>query len=277
MKKYTVIILLIFSTTLTFAQKKDKIKGSKKVTTELREVGNFETIIVEDNIEVYLEKGETTGIKVEADSNLHEFISMELKDKTLRFFTTIEPIKFKKLVVKITYTSDLKSVSSRNDAIVNAIQEVQIDSIAFKSIDNSKLFLNINTKNFVLEAIDKSQVELNAKSEKIKISLSGNAELKALINGPEMICDLYQKAQANIEGAVPTAVIRLDNNSSFKGNKLTIKDLELVTESASSAIVNAETSISISAKSKSQVQLYGNAKIEMKKFTEEAKLFKKDK
>jgi chromosomal replication initiation ATPase DnaA len=45
---------------------------------------------------------------------------------------------------------------------------------------------------------------------------------------------LYQNAEANIE-EVQNAVIRLDNNSEFTGNKLTIKDLELITESYSTA------------------------------------------
>lgn len=277
MKKYIVIIVLLFSITQTFAQKKEKIKGSKKVTTEQREVSNFNRLEIEDNLEVYLEKGEIPGIKIEADDNLQDIITVDLKDKNLRIYTSKEVTKFKKLTVKITYTAALKNVSSKNDAVVSAIQEVQMDTIAFKSTDNSKLFLNINTKDFTIEADGKSKIEMNVKSEKVKIVLSGNAELKSLVNATEMICDTYQKAQANIEGAVPSAVIRVDNNSSFKGNKLTIKDLELIAESASNAIVNAETSINISAAQKSQVELYGNAKIEMLKFTEEAKLLKKTK
>ncbi|MFB0911103.1 MAG: DUF2807 domain-containing protein, partial [Flavobacterium sp.] len=60
-KKYTVIILIALSSTLAFAQKKEKIKGSKTVTTELRETGNFEVLEVEDNLEVYLEKGQKPG------------------------------------------------------------------------------------------------------------------------------------------------------------------------------------------------------------------------
>jgi hypothetical protein len=51
---------------------------------------------------------------------------------------------------------------------------------------------------------------------------------------------LYQNAEANIEGSAQNAVIRLDNNSEFTGNKLTIKDLELITESYSTASINAE-------------------------------------
>ena len=275
MKKYTVIILLALSTTLTFAQKKDKIKGSKTVTIELRETGNFEALEVEDNLEVYLEKGQKPGIEIEADDNLHAIISMDLRDNMLRIYTSKEAIKYRKLIVRVTYTNDLKSVSSKNETVVNAIQQVQLDSILFKSIDYSKLFLNINTKNFVLKADDKSEIELNAKSEKVKIVLSKDAALKSLITATELGCDLYQKAEANIEGSASIAVIRLDNNSEFTGNKLTIKDLQLITESYSNASVNAETSISISAGENSEIQLYGNPKIEIQKFANEAKLLKK--
>lgn len=275
MKKYIVITLLVLSTTLVSAQKKEKIKGSKTVTTELRETGNFDALELEDNLEVYLEKGEKPGIKIEADDNLHAIISMDLRDKILRIYTSKEATKFRKLIVKVTYTNELKSVSSKNDAVVNAIQEMQLDSIAFKSIDYSKLFLNINTKNFSLQGDDKSKIELNAKSEKVKIVLSKNATLKSLITSTELTCDLYQKSEANIEGSATNGVIRLDNNSDFKGDKLTIKNLELIAESYAKAAVKAETSISISVGEKSEIQLYGNPKIEIRKFADEAKLFKK--
>lgn len=275
MKKYIVITLLVLSTTLVSAQKKEKIKGSKTVTTELRETGNFDSLELEDNLEVYLEKGEKPGIKIEADDNLHDIISMVLRDKTLRIYTSKEATKYRKLIVKVTYTNELKSVSSKNDAVVNAIQEVQLDSITFKSIDYSKLFLNINTKNFVLQADDKSKIELNVKSEKVKIVLSKNADLKSLITTTKLTCDLYQKSEANIEGSATIGVIRLDNNSDFKGDKLTVKELELIAESYSKASVNAQTSISISAGEKSEIQLYGNPKIEIRKFADEAKLLKK--
>jgi hypothetical protein len=55
---------------------------------------------------------------------------------------------------------------------------------------------------------------------------------------------------------------------------LTIKDLELITESYSTASINAETSLSISGE-KSEIQIYGNPKIEIRRFDDEAKLLKK--
>jgi hypothetical protein len=43
---------------------------------------------------------------------------------------------------------------------------------------------------------------LNVKSEKIKIVLSKDAALKSLIT-TDLTCDLYQNAEANIEGTAP--------------------------------------------------------------------------
>tara|TARA_R110002126_G_scaffold6595_2_gene33996 strand:+ start:314 stop:1147 length:834 start_codon:yes stop_codon:yes gene_type:complete len=275
MKKQITIILLLLSTTILFAQNKEKIKGSKKVTTEQREIGSFKSIEVEDNIEVYLERGEKTELKIEADDNLHDIISIDLRDNVLRVYTSKVAIRYKKLIVKITYTKDLNSISAKNDVAINAIQEVQIDSIAFKAFDNAQLFLNVNSKDFLLESNDKSKVELNLKSKKSKIVLSQNASLKSLITTQDFICDLYQKSEAKIEGSATNGIIRIDSNSNLTANKLTIKNIDLTAEGYSTGSVNAETNIIIAASDKSEVDLYGDPKIEMKKFTDEAKLIKK--
>ena len=50
MKKHITIFLLILSTTVMLAQKKEKIKGSKKVTTEKREIVPFTTLEIEDKL-----------------------------------------------------------------------------------------------------------------------------------------------------------------------------------------------------------------------------------
>ncbi|MFV8347301.1 GIN domain-containing protein [Flavobacterium sp. ZB4P13] len=275
MKKYTAILLLLLSTTLTFAQKKEKIKGSKTVTVEQREVGNFESLTVEDNLEVYLERGERTELKIEADENLHDIISLDLRDNMLRIYTTKQATNYKKLIVRVTYTNDLNLVTSKNETAVNAIQEILLNDFTLKVHDASKLFLNVNAKNFVLQSDDKSKTELNLKSENTTIELSKNASLKALVTTTDLKVDMYQKADATIEGDATNAIIRMDNNSSLTGNKLTIKNVDVTTESYSNCSINAMTTVIIDAANKSEIQLVGAPKIEIRKFADEAKLIKK--
>ena len=275
MKKNTALLLLLLVTTLTFAQKKEKIKGSKIVTTSIKEVGSFDAIEVEDNIEVYLEKGEKNEIKIEADDNIHDIIGTDLKEKTLRLFTTKESTIFKKLAVHVIYTNSLTKVSVKNDAIVYAIQEVQLDDITFKSIDFSKLLLNVNSKKFSLIADDRSKTELNLKSDEASLQLSKYASIKTLVSAMKFKCDLYQKANATIEGIAEKAAIRLDNNSVFTGTKFTLKEANVTTEGSAIASILAETSIAIAAGDKSEISLLGDPKIELTRFSEEAKLIKK--
>jgi Putative auto-transporter adhesin, head GIN domain len=275
MKKDTLIILLLLVSTLAIAQKKGKIKGSKIVTIEQREIGNFEAIEISDNLEVYLDKGEKCNLKIEADDNLHDIVRVDLTANTLRIYSSKTAANFKKLVVRITYTNELKRISSKNEAIINAIQDIQLNDIAIQSFDDSKLFLNVNTKNFTLQSDHNSKAELNLKSEKATIELIKNATLKALISATDLKCDMYQKSIAVLEGDVTTAFVRLDNNARFSGNNLTITNAELVAESYSNCSINANTSISIDAAENSEIQLYGDQKIEIKQFTDNAILSKK--
>lgn len=275
MKKSTALLLLVFVTTLTFAQKREKIKGSKIVTTSVKEVGSFDALEVDDNIEVYLEQGEKNEIKIEADDNLHDIIGMDLREKTLRLYTNKESSIFKKLSVKVTYTKSLNKVIAKNEAIVYAIQELQLDDITMNCVDFSKLYLNVNAKKFTLIADDKSRTELNLKAEDGNLQLSKNAGVKTLVSAVKFKCDLYQKATAAIEGIAEKATIRLDNNSIFTGTKFTLKDANVTAEGSAVATILADTTIAIAAGDKSEISLYGDPKIDLTRFSEEAKLIKK--
>jgi sulfur carrier protein ThiS len=275
MKNYKAVLLLLLVSNFAWAQKSEKIKGSKTVTTEQKEIGSFNALEVNDNIEVYLDRGEKTELKIEADDNLHDIITLDLTANTLRINTTKEATNYKKLIVRLTYNKELKIITANNKAIVNAIQEIQLDDITFKTSNDAKLFLNVNSKNFTLQSEGNSKIELNLKSEKAAIELSKNATLKALISSLELKCDLYQKTKATLEGDVTNATIRLDNNANFNASKLVIKNAYLLAENYSNCDINVNTLFSLDAAGNSTIHLYGEQKIETKRFMDNASLIKK--
>jgi hypothetical protein len=277
MTKKTAILLLLFTTVFATSQNKEKIKGSKTVTIEQKEIGNFESLEIEDNIEIYLEKGEKNEIKIEADNNLHEVISFDLKAKNLRIYTSKAITSYKKFIVKVTYTNELKTITAKNEAIINAIAQIQLDNITINTLDFSKVHINVNAKNFTLKSNDKSKVELNLKSEKATIELSKSASLKALVYSTEFKCDLYQKTTAAIEGDATIAFIRLDNNTIFTGTKFTLKEANLIAENNSICSIYAITTFALDAANNAEITLFGTPKIEIKKFADEVKLYKKTK
>jgi hypothetical protein len=275
MKNYAAVLLLLLVSTFALAQKSEKIKGSKTVTIEQKEIGNFNAIEVSDNIEVYLDRGEKCELKIEADDNLHDIIKLDLTANTLRINTTKEATNYKKLIVRVTYNKELKMLTANNESVINAIQEIQLDNITIKTHDKATLFLNVNSKNFTLQSEDNSKTELNLKSENANIELSKNASLKALISTLNLKSDLYQKAKATLEGDATNATIRLDNNADFNASKLVIKNANLLAENYSNCDINVNTLFSLDASGNSTIHLYGEQKIETKRFMDNASLIKK--
>ena len=275
MKKISILLIAVLFTTIAFAQKREKIKGSKIVTIEQKEVAPFENLEIEDNIDVVLVKGEKNSLEIEADDNLHGVININSSANTLRLTTSKDVSGFKKFSVKVILTNDFKMLISKHEATVSALTDLELDTITFKSFDYSKLFINAKTKNFTLMANDKSKVELNLKSEDVGFELSKNVQLKALIAATNLKVDQYQKTDAKIEGDVANLKLRLDNNSNFDGKNLTVINAEILTEATSTCSFNATKNAIIEASGKSEIQFYGDGKIELKKFTENTIIMKK--
>jgi len=277
MKKLSLMLFALLFTVAAFAQKREKIKGSKNVTITQKEVQLFKTLEVEDNIEIYLIKGTSQRLEIEADDNLHDIIKTEVTATTLRIYTSKEVSGAKKLTVRVTYIDGLKQITAKHEALVYAVNELALDSITVKNLDFSKSFLNVKSNNFGLVMNDKSKAEINVKANSTTIELSKNADLKALIASPAVKVDMYQKTTAAIEGDADTVQVRIDNNAVFTGKKFTVKNMDLTAESYTKSSVMIIETLTLSASGKTEIGLYGTpATVTMKKFADSAVIAKKE-
>jgi len=275
MKHIYVLFLSLLVATTAFAQKKEKLKGSKTVTVAQKEIGAFETLEVEDNLEIFLVKGSEQSLEIEADDNVHEAIMAEVTGSTLRIYTSKEIIGAKKLSIRVTYTEALESVTAKHEVVLNALSDLELKNITIKNLDYSKSYLNVKSVNFSLIMNDKTKAEVNLRAENSVIELSKNAEVKALIASPNVKIDMYQKSIAEIEGDAAFAKIRLDNNATFTGKKFTVKNMDLMAEGYTSSSIMATENISIFASGKTEIDLLGSPKVDMKNFTDSAVIRKK--
>ena len=275
MKKIITLSVMLLSI-YAIGQKKEKVKGSRIVKLEQKEIASFKSIEVEDNLEVFLVKGKECTLEIEADDNLIQYVEYKSAGSNLRISTAKDLSSYKKLSVRVTYTDDFTMVVAKNETNVTALSDIVLDNITFKSYDYAKLFLNAKTKNFTLMANDKSRVELNLKSEKTAIDLSKSATLKALISYNEMKFDMYQKSSAELEGDIVDLKLRLDNNTDFVGRKLMVKNASLETNGYSKSVVNISNLVTINASDYSEIELYGDIlKYDLKHFSDNAILRKK--
>lgn len=275
MKKIILILLTLTFATLSFAQKKEKLKGSKIVTIEKKEVEDFDGLEVQDGLEISLIKGDKNAVELEADDNLQKALGLKMNGSVLIISAIQEISGYKKFNIRVTYTDSFKSVVSKNKSEIKALEEMKLNDISFKSYDNSKMSLNLAVKNFSIEANDKSEVQINSKAEKVSVVLSKSANLKALIAATELKCDMYQKSTATIEGDVIDMKVRLDNNAKFNAKKLAAQQLDFSIEGYANANIFVEKSLILTAIGTTELELYGNPKIDMKQFSDSAILYKK--
>ena len=275
MKKIIIVCSLLL-TVVCFAQNKQKVKGSKIVKIEQKQIDEFETLEVQDNLDISLFKGSQSAVEIEADDNLIPFVECTLEGKNLKISTSKAISSYKKLSVRVTYTDNFNMLIAKDETNITVLADLILDTITFKCYDNTKLFLNAKTKNFVLLANDKTKTELNLKSEKTRIETSKNAQLKALVSSDEMKFDMYQKSFAELEGDVIDLKLRLDNNTDFTGRKLTAKNATLEVGGYTKTSIIVSENLSIDASGDSEIELYGNPlKIEIKNFKDTSTLRKK--
>lgn len=270
---YTLIVVLLIST-FSFAQKSEKLKGSKIVTLEEKATPLFSSILINDPITVTLIKADSTGIELEADDNLHEALKITNNSGRLTLSLNNKLKSFKKFEVKVYYTDVLTKVEAADQSTLMILDEMVLEDVNIKLTDKAKLFLNLKAKAATIEVNDDAAVELNSKTEKIHFILTKNATLKALVATTEMKVDQYQKSRSTFEGDAIDLKLRMDNNSKLSGKKLTTKNAEILAESYSSTSIFIETNCIISAFANAEIELFGEPAIELKKFTGKALLRK---
>ena len=275
MKKITLVLALLLLTISGFSQKKEKLKGSKKVTLETKVVGDFDTLEVTDNLEITIVKGDKCSIEIEADDNIHEALGITLNGTSLSLNMAKDLGGYKKFQVRVNYTTALRTIITRTESSVTALATIELDDITFKAFDYSKLVLNAKTKNFSLIANDKTRAQVNLKSDNAIIELSKGAETKVMITTGTLKVDLYQKTILEIDGDATDMKLRMSNDTKYRGKKLAVKNLTLITEDNSDAIINVTENVNIEASGTSDIELYGNQKIDMKKFIDNSTLIKK--
>lgn len=274
MKQTITLLLFLFITSISVAQGSEKLKGSKIVTLEEKSTPAFSSIYIQDDILVSFIKADSTGIELEADDNLHEALKISNNSGRLNLSLNNKLRSFKKFEVKVYYTDALKKVEATDQSKLMILDEMDLEEVAFKLNKKAKLFLNLKSKIASVEINDDASAELNSKSEKIHFILTKNGSLKALVATTEMKVDQYQKSRSNFEGDVIDLKLRMDNNARLVGKGLTSKNVEILAEGYSNTSLFVETTCVINAFANSEIEIFGEPTIELKKFTGKSTLKK---
>lgn len=278
MKLIKLLCILVFSLGIFnfgFSQTKEKIKGSRDVTINQTYVDNFNSLIIKDNFEVKIAYNSKPSVEIEADDNLHSVIDIEVEAGSLSISTEKRITSKKKLIITVNYSDSLENIELYNDAELRSLTSMELTDFTLKVENNSRAYLNIKSNSFNFSSSGKSKSRLNIVADTTSFVLSDNSKIDALVSGKTSSFDLYQSADASIEGDVESTIIRLDNASNFLGKNYSIKNADVLIESSSDATLNIETLLTLRASGSSETYVYGEPKINLDVLTDTAKLQKK--
>ena len=274
--KVLIVFLLAANVSTTFAQKKEKIKGDRNVMFIQSPIENYHTLEIGEELEVVLVQGQMSMVEVEADRNLHEVINFVSVNGKLSVQTTKRITSKKELKIRIYHTALLTNIIAKEDTKISSLGETDLQRLDITSSNSAELYLTLKANEFKLTASQKTRAELNITSQNSAFVLSDDAKVKALINGGECKMDLYQDAKADIEGDVRRFTLRVDNTSTFEGEKFTAANASLIAEGRSDTRINASDGLSVEASGSSRVYIYNTPRITLEKFQGEASLYKKN-
>ncbi|MCK7591813.1 DUF2807 domain-containing protein [Subsaxibacter sp. CAU 1640] len=277
MKKILLTLLLAFACiSLVSAQDDEKIKGDRNVTIKQTYIDPFSKIIVGEDFSVEIIYNSKPSVEIETDDNLHQYIEFGVNNGVLTFKTTKRITSSKRMNIKVNYSDGLESIETLEDGEIRSLTSLELKNTTLKTSGSSKAYLNIRTDKFEYSSLDKARSKLNVTANTSTVVIGDNSKVEALLTTKTAKIDLYQKASANIEGAVDDLTLRNDLSASFTGKEFTAKNCNMIAEGNSSASVRVITSLTLDATGNSEVYFYGPAKITLNQFSGSAKLQKKE-
>ncbi|QXP59650.1 GIN domain-containing protein [Olleya sp. HaHaR_3_96] len=275
MTKQLLPLLFILMTTITFAQKKQKVKGSRVLTTKTTGINAFQRLVLNEEFEVRLVKADSTKVSIMTDDNLHEYIKIISQDSTLTLKTTGR-LQEKKLEIIVYYSDILNTIELKEDAEINSTSSLDFKDLTLTTSGNAKAYLTIESNLFKLINNDKAKAELNITAKAATLELNNSSKVEALINASKIVVDLLESADAKIEGDTENLILNADNSSEFNGENLTTKNATVTAENRAEASIAASDNLVINASGTSILEIYGSSKITIEHFEGNAILKKKD-
>lgn len=272
--KRVILLLIIFSYTYSFAQRKPKIKGNKNVVEVREDLPAFHAIQLNDDLEILLQKASNEGYTLEADDNLVDVLKFKVTDSTLIISSFYKITSKKKLNIVVYYT-ELDGLTMRNGEI-SMKDVISSDRLTVRTSGTARLELNATADIIDIDMEGISSGDFNVASDSLNLTLKDRIDAKIYATGEKNTIYMYKNASAKLEGTTDFLTAKLYGNSNLKAEKLESNTALVVSEDSPNARVNVLEDFQLSSRGSSKTSLYGNPKITILDFLDTSQLDKEN-
>lgn len=177
---FAVAVLSLVLLNLPFDAQSQRVRGSRNVESEMRQVPFFDAVQVGGSIDLYVTQGEEFRIEVVADDNLLQYIETNVNNGVLEVATksglSIRGYEEMKVYVTAPRFTSLRAAGSCD--VYSTVAIVQ-DDLKLKASGSSDLKIEMAVRFLEIECNGSSDAILSGKAETVTASFSGSSDLKA--------------------------------------------------------------------------------------------------
>ncbi|BAO55856.1 GIN domain-containing protein [Nonlabens marinus] len=271
MKNIGIVTVLLLSFAFAKAQ---KVKGNRDVTTRIIELTEFQEVSIGEDFEVSLAEGPEPKVDIATDSNLHQYINVDVIGGILTVKTSADIRRSKRMKITVIYTPGMNKITAFEDAEISTVTNLRMDNLQVNVKDDAKVFLTGRVNNLTFNGMADSRSECNLSGDTAQFNLTGSSDTKALVMYKQIDFMMTDRAAARMEGDADDSSMVLEGKCSLTAEKLDLKDLKLNIKKDAEATVNVSNNIELRASGDSKTTLYNSAKIDMVEFAGKAALMK---
>ncbi len=236
-------------------------RGNGKVVKQERSIADFHSISITSGLDLYLDQGETCGLTIEADENLHEVIVTEVEGGVLKVRSTkkIRKAKATKILVRV---KTLKSIRASGGADVYTVSEIRSESISLTMSGGSDLKMALISDHLEGSFSGGSDADLTGDIKNLNVSASGGSDFRTRdLQTASMILDIAGGSDAKLSGKTIQFEATASGGSDIKAADLTIKSCKIRVTGGSDAYIHVSDELDLTASGGSDVTYSGNPRI----------------
>ncbi|MGB2760176.1 GIN domain-containing protein [Maribacter stanieri] len=272
MKKFTLLVVVLFISFSGYTQRKPKIKGNKNVIEVREDLAPFTAIELVDDLDIVIQKASQEGYALELDDNLLDVLKFKVDNGVLKISSFYNITSKKKLEITIFF-QELRSIKMLNGKI-SMKDVISTDRLKVATFGTSRLELNATADIMDITMEEISSGDFNLASDSLNITLKDRIDVKLYTTGSSNNIYMYKNASAKLEGTADFLMAKMYGNSSLKAADLQSNDVLLITEDSPDIEIRALNTLQLSSKGSTRTKLYGEAKITILDFLDTSRLEK---
>ena len=271
--KHFITLLLALTVTISFAQKKPKIKGNKKVTSVTNALTAFNELEISDDLEVTLNYSNDNSYTIETDENLVDVVKFDIAGSKLKVYTTHRIRRSKMLKIKIN-SNAINFIILRDDAKLVS-NKIKAERIQVSAYDDASYKLKIKATDAVLNLHRSTNGKLDLDTDNVTFNLDQNAFLECDLKSASTVINSKDRSDIKLEGNSETIDVHSNGSSQVKAKKLETVHTNIHISENADVYILSEEDVKINALDDSEIYLYGTPQITIEAFDGNTKLQKK--